>query len=77
MTSSAVTTSEPGAVDLYWIPLGAGAHVVKTSGAIFEAISAFVQRRPRCALYHSALQVDVAGGWYVIEQAPVIDARRA
>ena len=66
--------SESGAVDLYWIPLGADAHVVKVSGAIFEAISAFVGRRPRCALYHSALQIDVPGGPYVVEQAPVVDA---
>ena len=70
-----MTNSEPGAVDLYWIPLGAGAHVVRISGAIFETISAFVQRRPRCALYHSALQIHVPGGRYVLEQAPVIDAR--
>ena len=45
------------AVDLYWIPLGAGAHVVRISGAAFERCSAFVQRRPVCALYHSALVV--------------------
>ncbi len=27
-------------VDLYWIPLGAGQHVVRLSGRLFEAISA-------------------------------------
>lgn len=64
----------PGTVDLYWIPLGAGAKVVRVSGRIFEAISAFVRRRARCDLYHSALVVDVAEGHYVIEQAPVPDA---
>jgi hypothetical protein len=69
-----VKSPEPGAVDLYWIPLGAGAHVVRISGSIFESISAFIQRRPRCALYHSALQIHVPGGRYVIEQAPVVDA---
>jgi hypothetical protein len=67
-------TSEPtGAVDLYWIPLGAGAHVVRVSGKLFEAASAFVQRRPRCDLYHSALEVRVPEGRYVIEQTPVPD----
>jgi hypothetical protein len=67
-------TIEPStAVDLYWIPLGAGAHVVKVSGTLFEAVSAFLQRRPRCALYHSALQVRTPQGRFVIEQAPVID----
>jgi hypothetical protein len=48
-----------GVVDLYWIPLGAGAHVVRVSGKVFEAVSAFVQRRGRCDLYHSALVVHV------------------
>lgn len=65
---------EPGTtVDLYWIPLGAGAHVVRISGRIFEALSAFVRRRARRDLYHSALVVIVPEGRYVIEQAPVID----
>jgi hypothetical protein len=63
-----------GAVDLYWIPLGAGAHVVRISGKVFEAISAFVQRRTRCDLYHSALEIRVPEGRYVIEQAPVPDS---
>ncbi len=64
----------PGRVDLYWIPLGAGAKVVRLSGRIFEAIVAFVRRRARRDLYHSALVVDVAEGHYVIEQAPVPDS---
>jgi len=62
-----------GTVDLYWIPLGAGAHVVKASGALFEAISAARHHRERCALYHSALVVHVPEGRFVIEQAPVPD----
>jgi hypothetical protein len=63
-----------GSVDLYWIPLGAGAYVVRLSGRVFEAIAALVQRRPRQDLYHSALVVHVPEGRYVIEQAPVPDA---
>lgn len=62
-----------GTVDLYWIPLGAGAHVVKISGKLFEALSALVQRRERCDLYHSALEVTVPEGRFVIEQAPIPD----
>ena len=62
-----------GAVDLSWIPLGAGAHVVRVSGTLFEAVSALVARRPRCALYHSALEVRVPEGRFVIEQAPIPD----
>jgi len=66
--------SEPqGAVDLYWIPLGAGAHVVKVSGKLFEAVSALVQRRGRCDLYHSALEVYVPEGRFVLEQTPIPD----
>ena len=66
--------SQPwGAVDLYWIPLGAGAHVVRVSGKLFEAVSALVQGRGRCDLYHSALVVHVPEGRFVIEQAPVLD----
>jgi len=60
-------------VDLYWIPLGAGAHVVRISGRLFEAISALVARRPRCDLYHSALVISASEGHFVIEQAPVPD----
>jgi len=60
-------------VDLYWIPLGAGAQVVRASGKLFEALSALVQRRARCDLYHSALHVRVPEGDFVIEQAPVPD----
>jgi hypothetical protein len=62
-------------VDLYWIPLGAGAHVVRISGKIFEAASALVDRRPRADLYHSALVISAPEGRFVIEQAPVPDRR--
>jgi hypothetical protein len=61
----------PGAVDLYWIPLGAGAHVVRLSGKVYEALRAFIGRRPRRALYHTALEVGVSDGRYVIESAPI------
>jgi hypothetical protein len=61
------------AVDLYWIPLGAGQHVVRVSGRLFEAISSRVQRRRPCDLYHSALVVVAPAGRFVIEQTPVPD----
>jgi hypothetical protein len=67
-------TSRAGAtVDLYWLPLGAGGHFVKLNGRIYEALTARLGRRPACDLYHSALQVNVAEGTFVIEQAPVHD----
>src|SRR5918994_1444277 len=62
------------AVDLYWIPLGAGQHVVRLSGKLFEAITASLQGRHRCDLYHSALVVVVPEGRFVIEQTPIPDA---
>jgi hypothetical protein len=61
------------AVDLLWIPLGAGQRVVRASGRIFEWVSALVQRRPTCDLYHSALVVAVPEGRFVIEMAPIPD----
>jgi hypothetical protein len=66
--------SECGAVDLYWIPLGAGAHVVRVSGRLFEWVSALVQRRRPRDLYHSALVVLVPEGRFVIEMTPIADA---
>jgi hypothetical protein len=60
-------------VDLYWLPLGAGGHFVRLNGRVYEAVAARLQRRPACDLYHSALQVEVPGAKYVIEQAPVHD----
>jgi hypothetical protein len=58
-------------VVVHWIPLGAGAHVVRVSGRIYEALVSLVQRRPRCALYHAALVVEMPGGPVTIEVTPV------
>jgi hypothetical protein len=59
----------PTAVDLYWIPLGAGGHFVRLNGKVYEAFLALLERRPRCGLYHSALVVRVPEGCYTIECA--------
>jgi hypothetical protein len=58
------------AIDLYWLPLGAGGHSVRLNGLVFEAIAARLQHRHRADLYHSALEVRVPEGRFVIEQAP-------
>jgi hypothetical protein len=58
------------AIDLYWLPLGAGGHSVRLNGLVFEAIVARLERRYRSDLYHSALEVYVPEGRFVIEQAP-------
>ncbi|HEV8250882.1 MAG TPA: hypothetical protein VGQ15_13005 [Gaiellaceae bacterium] len=59
------------AVDLYWLPLGAGGHSVRLNGGVYEAIVAGLERRARRDLYHSALEVEIDGIRYVIEMAPM------
>jgi hypothetical protein len=69
---------DEAALDLYWLPLGAGGHSVRLSGRVFEALAARLGGRRASALYHSALIVRLAhGSNFVIEQAPVPDARSA
>lgn len=58
------------AVDLYWLPLGAGGRSVALNGRIFEAAAAWRERRPRCALYHAALEVRLGVARHVVEMAP-------
>jgi hypothetical protein len=66
---------ENAAVDLYWLPLGAGGHSVRLSGRVFEAVTAGLHDRPQGRLYHSALRLRLASGSsFVIEQAPVPDS---
>lgn len=61
------------AVTLLWVPLGAGQRVVRTSGKLFELLSAATHRRHRCDLYHSALEITVPDGRFTIEMAPIPD----
>jgi hypothetical protein len=58
-------------VDLFWLPLGAGGHSVRLNGIVYEAVLARFQRRAACDLYHSALEVHVPDGRFVIEMTPV------
>jgi hypothetical protein len=62
-----------GAVDLYWLPLGAGGHSVRWNGRVYEAVKAKLEHREPLALYHAALQVQLDAETYVIEQAPEPD----
>jgi hypothetical protein len=57
--------------DLYWLPLGAGGHSVRLNGRVFEWIAARLDRRDRCDLYHSALEVRVPEGRFAIEMTPI------
>ena len=62
------------AVDLYWIPLGAGGHSVRLNGKVFEAAVSLVERRRPLDLYHAALVVHVTEGRYTIESTSVPSA---
>jgi len=68
-----MATVPRGAVELFWIPLGAGGRVVRFNGIVYEAVSAAVQRRARRALYHTALSLDLPHGHYMVEMTPVPD----
>lgn len=70
-----MTRLEPAtdAVDLYWLPLGAGAHVARRCVRIYEALAAAREHRDRRDIYHAALEVHLDGVRYVIESAPVWD----
>jgi hypothetical protein len=59
------------AIDLYWLPLGAGGHFVRLNGLVYEAVAARLARRPPLDLYHAALEVRVPEARFVIEMAPV------
>jgi len=53
---------------LYWIPLGAGGTgFVRMNGRIYEAVKARLDRRQPLDLYHTALEVCVPEGQYVVE----------
>lgn len=62
-------------IDLYWLPLGAGGWFVRLNGRIYEAILARREHRCPLDLYHSALEVRLPEGRFVIEDAwPIPDA---
>jgi hypothetical protein len=62
-------------IELYWLPLGAGGWFVRLNGRIWEAVHALLERRRPLDLYHTALQVRLPEGRFVIENCwPIPDA---
>ncbi|MDX6628465.1 MAG: hypothetical protein QOH00_711, partial [Gaiellales bacterium] len=43
--------SQHVAVNLYWLPLGAGGHSVRFNGLVYEAAAALLGHRPARDLY--------------------------
>jgi hypothetical protein len=74
MTVTTGADRSAAGVDLYWLPLGAGGHCVRLNGRLFEAIAAQREHRPRRNLFHSALEVRVSEGRFMIEMTPVPDS---
>jgi hypothetical protein len=66
-----VSSTGGGAVDLYWLPLGAGGQVVRHCGGAYERLVAAFAGRPPLDLYHAALEVSTAEGRFAIELTPV------
>jgi hypothetical protein len=62
-------------IELYWLPLGAGGWFVRLNGRIWEAVHALLERRRPLDLYHTALQVRLPEGRFVVENCwPIPDA---
>jgi hypothetical protein len=70
-TATEAAARSGASVDLYWLPLGAGGHSVRLNGRAYEAVAARLARRPAYDLYHSALEVRVPEGRFIIEMTPV------
>ncbi|MCW2957807.1 MAG: hypothetical protein JWP18_610 [Solirubrobacterales bacterium] len=62
------------AVDLLWLPLGAGGRSVRLNGKAYEALMARLGQRAPRDLYHSALVVHLGDARTVVEMAPVFSA---
>jgi len=58
-------------LDLYWLPLGAGGHVVRWNGRVYERLSARREHRAALDLYHAGLMVSSGGVSYAVEMGPV------
>jgi hypothetical protein len=66
--------SSEARIELYWLPLGAGGWFVRLNGRIYETIHALLERRRPLDLYHTALQIRLPEGRFVVENCwPIPD----
>lgn len=65
-------TGDPAAafVDLYWLPLGAGGHVVRWNGRLYEWWCSRREHRAPLDLYHCALVIRFDAVTYAVEMGP-------
>ena len=69
-----VADAQLAAVELYWLPLGAGGRSVRVNGKVFEWIESKRARRAARDLYHSALEIRLPRARFVIEMTPAARA---
>lgn len=70
--------SAAAAIELYWIPVGAGtSRFQRASLRLWEAIEAARSRRPRAVLVHAALKLHPGGETSTLELMPAFVARTA
>lgn len=58
-------------LDLYWLPLGAGGHVVRLNGRVYEWLLARREGREALDLYHAGLMLRLDGVTHAVEMGPV------
>jgi len=66
-----IEDAAPASVDLFWLPLGAGGHVVRWNGRLYEWWSARRQHRAAADLYHCGLVLSLDDVTYAVEMGPV------
>lgn len=78
MGSSLITSLRPTSqaqgnrfgIYLYWLPLGAGGvGFVRLNGRVYETIKARIEGRRPLDLYHTALEIRLAAGRFIVENA--------
>jgi hypothetical protein len=71
------STARIGAVDLYWLPVGARGHFVRWTSSAYRGLAARRGHRPTQRHFHTALEVHLDDDRYVIEMAPVLSEPEA
>jgi hypothetical protein len=68
-----VSGAGESAIDIYWLPLGAGGRSVRLNGRAYEWLAAQSAHRRPLDLYHAALEFYLDGARYTVEMTPIPD----